>query len=147
MPMATIEEQREYCRKWVARRRKEYFDNNGPCRRCWTTVNLTIHHVNPEEKESNRIWSWSQERRDDELKKCTVLCEVCHKLVTKYWYRSKLKDGTESMYQSGCRCIACRDAHRVFRNEERADKKSINPMFRRKCRIGVGGETQWAVTP
>lgn len=39
---------------------------------------LQLHHLNPEEKDSHKIWSWSQKRREAEIAKCIVLCWPCH---------------------------------------------------------------------
>jgi 5-methylcytosine-specific restriction endonuclease McrA len=73
----TGEKKREYQRKWMANRRKEYFKDKK-CVKCGSTEYLELDHINPETKETHAIWSWSEERRTKELKKCQVLCEKCH---------------------------------------------------------------------
>src|SRR4051794_1354101 len=92
MPMATKEEQREYQREWMARRRAEWIAANGPCALCGSDNDLTIDHINPglkhkslkgKNKNGTRqgtggIWSWSKARRDIELAKSRVLCSECH---------------------------------------------------------------------
>jgi hypothetical protein len=72
------EKQREYQRLWRERRRRDWFDKNGPCIKCHSWENLEIDHIDPKLKTSHRIWSWSEKRRDRELAKCQVLCKVCH---------------------------------------------------------------------
>lgn len=72
--------QREYQRRWKHDRRAAWFDGKT-CARCGGTDRLEIHHRAPEKKVSHRIWSWSLERRDEELAKCDVLCRPCHELT------------------------------------------------------------------
>ena len=48
------------------------------CCYCGATEDLQIHHVNPEEKESHHIWSWSHERIQKEMDKCIIVCCHCH---------------------------------------------------------------------
>ena len=82
MPMATKEAQREYQRKWMARRRKEWLDANGPCVECGSEENLQVDHINPEDKVEHKVWSWAEGRRLAELAKCQVLCLPCHQAKT-----------------------------------------------------------------
>lgn len=110
--MATPEEQREYQRRWVAKRRADYFADKK-CVRCGSTDDLELDHIDPRQKVSHSIWSWSASRRETELAKCQVLCEQCHKEKT-------LDDmpitqgfvphqhGTSKEYHRGCRCNLCR---------------------------------------
>lgn len=77
MPYADPARQREYQAKWVARRRAEWFEDKS-CVECGSTSNLELHHLDPEQKVSHRIWSWSQARRETELAKCVPLCARCH---------------------------------------------------------------------
>lgn len=83
------DEKRKYDREWVANRRKEYFKDKK-CAKCGSTKDLQLDHINPETKITNRIWSWSKNRREEELKKCQVLCKKCHKektvLELKKWF-------------------------------------------------------------
>jgi hypothetical protein len=72
------EKQRAYQREWMARRRQEWFDENGPCVWCGSEDDLEIDHIDPMIKENNSVWSWSEERRKAELAKCRVLCHDCH---------------------------------------------------------------------
>jgi hypothetical protein len=70
--------QRRFVRRWVAKRRADWLAVNGPCKRCGSTQKLELHHRDPAEKVSHRIWSWAPARRDAELAKCDVLCRWCH---------------------------------------------------------------------
>lgn len=76
---------KDYQRKWIARRRSKWIEENGPCVKCGSYNNLEVDHVNPEEKEYNisQIWSRKEEIRDKELAKCQVLCHDCHKEKSK----------------------------------------------------------------
>ena len=79
--MRTQEEQREYQRKWVARRRAEWFADKA-CVDCGSIEELQLDHVDPALKVSHSIWSWSKARRDAETAKCVVRCRPCHVIKT-----------------------------------------------------------------
>lgn len=76
------ETQREYQRLWMAQRRQQWFDENGPCVDCKSWKDLELDHVNSSTKVSHRVWSWSKARRDAELEKCVVRCNNCHVVKT-----------------------------------------------------------------
>jgi hypothetical protein len=122
MPYTDKKKQLEYQRKWMAERRKSFFINKK-CEKCDSTINLELHHVDPNEKENHRIWSWSEERRLKELEKCVVWCRDCHEK-----YHSKLKEkpithGTARGYKKGCRCVLCKkwrsDAGKNYRKRKK----------------------------
>ena len=75
--MATKEEQREYQRKWIAKRRADFFADKI-CVRCGNDETLELDHIDPAQKVSHNVWSWSAARRDQEISKCQVLCHDCH---------------------------------------------------------------------
>ncbi len=77
MPYKSQEEQREYQRLWMKRRRDSFFKDKF-CIDCDSSEKLELDHVDPTLKVSHRIWSWSDERRFEELKKCVVRCHKCH---------------------------------------------------------------------
>lgn len=119
------EKQKEYQRNWIASRRAEFFKDKE-CKNCQSKINLVLHHRNPEEKESHKIWSWSKERREQEIAKCDILCEKCHK---KYHaeLRRKLIHGTFTMYsEHGCRCDNCRNANTIKSRNYRAKIRVLN---------------------
>jgi hypothetical protein len=80
MPLASREAQREYQRQWIARRKSVWFAENGPCVRCQSWNDLTLDHIDPSQKISHSVWSWSQSKREAELAKCQILCLSCHNL-------------------------------------------------------------------
>jgi 5-methylcytosine-specific restriction endonuclease McrA len=73
--------QSAYQTAWVASRRKAWFDEH-PCVDCGTAEGLELDHVDPAQKVSHRIWSWSAERREGELAKCVSRCTPCHDAKT-----------------------------------------------------------------
>jgi 5-methylcytosine-specific restriction endonuclease McrA len=78
MPYKDPARKREYMREWIARRRAEWFAGKV-CALCGSRENLELDHIDPAQKVSHRIWSWSGERRNQELAKCRPLCRSCHK--------------------------------------------------------------------
>jgi hypothetical protein len=82
VPYTDPERQREYQRNWLAARRQEWIDANGPCIDCATWADLQVDHVDAKTKISHRVWSWTAERRALELAKCVVRCTPCHKAKT-----------------------------------------------------------------
>ena len=74
---ATREQKRAYDRAWYAARRAAWFADKC-CVVCGSTDRLELHHKDPAQKVSHRVWSWSQSRRDTELAKCEVRCHEHH---------------------------------------------------------------------
>lgn len=89
------ETKRAYQREWIAKRRTAWFKENGPCSECGSNKKLELHHVDPTQKVANSIWSWSKQRRDEETKKCVVLCYDCHKKES-LAYHKRLRTGSPS---------------------------------------------------
>lgn len=107
MPYKDLEQQREYQRRWSAKRRRAFFEGKT-CAHCGTDGNLQLDHVDPSDKTCHKIWTWSKERRDQELAKCQALCSSCHTAKT-LAQRRKTEHGTLQMYQAhGCRCDLCK---------------------------------------
>lgn len=104
-----------YKAEWIASRRREWLSANGPCE-CGSWENLEVHHINPAEKTTHRIWSWSEERRNAELAKCQPLCRECHKKETKANY---VVHGKITRYRKGCRCELCVSAYEAFKLSRR----------------------------
>jgi hypothetical protein len=83
MPYKDPAQQLAYQNAWMQRRRQEWIEENGPCVDCGSQEDLTVDHKDASEKITHRVWSWSQPRRDEELAKCVVRCESCHKVKTR----------------------------------------------------------------
>lgn len=113
MPYADPDKQREFARLWVRARRRKWFKENGPCVKCRSWRKLELDHIDPGKKISHSIWSWSEKRRDEEAKKCQVLCKKCHKKKTIESLRRPITHGKETGYKRGCRCPLCKKAHSV----------------------------------
>lgn len=115
MITSTKDIKHEYQRKWIANRRHSFFRDKS-CEKCGSVDRLELDHIDPEFKVTNNIWSWSVERREEELAKCQVLCHFCHKEKTALMFPEP-PHGTVSRYRwkhnSGakpCSCQPCKDA-------------------------------------
>ena len=111
MPYKDKTKQSAYQVAWASRKRQEWLERNGPCR-CGSNDRLEVDHVDLTKKISHRVWFWSQERRDNELNKCQVLCYACH-LEKTFSQRPKAEHGGSTLYNNGCRCYTCIEAHRI----------------------------------
>lgn len=107
---------RKYQREWMAKRRSDFFAGKS-CVGCGATDNLELDHVDPSQKEDHKVWSWRQERREQEIAKCLVRCHACH--VARHRSLNLAPCGTTSAYRRGCRCIACRRANANRRARQR----------------------------
>lgn len=107
--MRTKEEQREYQRKWMAKRRADWFADKS-CAACGSKEKLELDHVDPSTKVTHAVWSWSEARRTEELAKCQALCEDCHLEKTKEQLRRPIPHGSITGYKRGCRCGQCHQA-------------------------------------
>lgn len=120
------EKKRKYQRKWIARRRQNYFLGKE-CSQCGSVSGLQIDHINPKDKITNSVWSWSEERRQKELAKCQILCEKCHLEKTIKELSTAVHGGDgATLYRSGCRCPLCREAQRKRIAAYRATKNNSN---------------------
>lgn len=132
MPFKDKEKQRKFNRQWVAKRKANWFTDKV-CVTCGSGVNLELDHIDPINKISHNIWSWSQVKRDEELAKCQVLCSQCHRIKTsqeqKLSFTQPLIHGYKG-YRKGCRCDIC---HEDLLEHWRTKRKAI--------RDGVIGNT------
>lgn len=119
MPCPSREEQQAFQRRWLADRRNAFFADRA-CVKCGATDDLHLHHRDPSQKESHRIWSWTEERRDAEIAKCDVLCGPCHRELHAALRRKCGLGG----YKRGCRCEVCRNAKRESNARYIANKKA-----------------------
>ena len=113
----------------VLRRRVQWLEENGPCCRCGGSHDLQVHHRDPKEKTTHRIWSFSAARRREELGKCEVLCRACHIAFHSVLLRKAHGIGG---YRRGCRCEICRGARRAqsLRARQRHERRSGGVSFR-----------------
>jgi len=111
MPYADKEAQKEYVRKWAAKRRADFFDGKS-CVRCGSVDRLELDHIDRNTKVTNSIWTFSEKRREQEIAKCQVLCYTCHKEKTKDERAGDRKHG-RTMYKYGCRCGVCKEVQRL----------------------------------
>lgn len=125
MPFKDRDKQREFCRFWMEKRRHLWFLANGPCKHCGSWDDMELDHIEPATKASHRIWSWREDKREAELKKCQVLCHACHQAKTIAELKKPLVHGTDNGYRKhGCRCDACRAANARRQREIRARKEA-----------------------
>lgn len=103
MPYADKDKQRDYQRQWAARRRAEFMAGKC-CLHCGSEDNLELHHRDPTQKESHRIWTWAKKRIIEEMEKCDILCEDCHTEA----HAPKHGVGTTLYKREGCRCGPCK---------------------------------------
>jgi len=119
MPYKDKDKQREFQRKRVAACRAAFFEDKI-CSHCPSNIRLELHHKDPATKISHNIWSWSSKRREEEIAKCEVLCEECHKVETIKQLSVEWSHGTRDGYAThGCRCIKCRTAQRIYMRQWR----------------------------
>lgn len=123
------EQRNTYQREWVAQRRAQYLCDKA-CVDCGSRNDLEIDHVDKTQKVSHRIWSWSTQRREQELAKCVVRCRRCHQIKTLAHRTDRAEHGTRSKYDFGCRCENCREAQRTYNAEWRKKQRM------RVCSIG-----------
>ena len=112
-----------------ANRRAKYMEDKV-CNACGSTVCLEIDHIDPLTKvhpiASSTMWGWSDKRLAEEIAKCQVLCQPCHrkKFKSDMLVRRPLVHGTIRAYKNrGCRCDACRVAGSVYNREQRNRRK------------------------
>lgn len=89
----------------MRRRRNEYFADKE-CASCRSTDDLELDHVDPKRKVSHRIWSWSAQRRVEELAKCQALCVNCHARKSAEYI--KVDHSEDGKHNKRCPCNFCR---------------------------------------
>lgn len=124
MPYRDAAVNRAYQREWLRKRRRQWIKDNGPCEICNSFVDLEVDHINPELKIDHRVWSWSKQRREAELAKCRVLCEKCHKEVTRKLLE-RFEHGKQNAWRKGCRCKICNKAAKVLWKRMALRKKEL----------------------
>lgn len=120
-------------KRWKARRkakakliRNQWFQDNGPCKCCDSWDRLELDHIIPfhskKRVKNEKIWMWSESKRNQELSKCQPLCWTCHRNKSAFENRSFVHG--RSMYdRHGCKCRICRDASAQHKRNYRAKKR------------------------
>lgn len=128
MPFKDLNQKREYQKRWIAERRKEWFAEHSVCEHCGSTEELEVDHIDSSQKIDHKVWSWSRKRRDAELAKCQVLCRTCHLAKSREYGEQPqaVTHGVCRMYEKyGCRCAPCTKAHTDYQRSWR-DSKKVN---------------------
>lgn len=126
MPYRNSDQKRAYQAKWVQQKRarvRAAYLAGKTCAQCGSTDELQLHHRDPAQKISHRIWTWSEPRRLAELAKCDLLCRRCHQALHARWRAQKRQHGTTTMYRRGCRCERCATAAVAYNRARRARRK------------------------
>lgn len=126
MPILDLEERRKYQLRWINKRRDTWIKENGPCRECGAFENLEVDHIDPATKKFHprELWSRTEAVRIEELKKCQVLCEDCHKEKSLRDGSHPTNHGISGYTNRGCRCEICKAAKlEISRRTSRARKE------------------------
>lgn len=103
--MSRIRPPEQAHRYYMAYRSRAIAHLGGRCVRCGSEDDLEFDHVDPSKKSYSLMGRWSHgwEANLEELNKCQLLCESCHK------DKHAPRHGTISMYRNRrCRCDECR---------------------------------------
>ena len=136
---------RKYLRDRYQRRKREAIERlGGVCCRCGVSENLEVDHIEYTEKTMpfSRMYSVSQQRFDEELGRCQLLCKPCHieKTIDERGYNRRTEHGTYARYKlSKCRCEACRKACRDKTRSYRLKKQQMG--FIRKGNKWIASST------
>lgn len=128
MPYADKEQLRKYQREWARKRREKYMGGK-PCAWCGEhSDKMNLHHRDPTQKVTHRIWNWKEERILEELAKCDIICEDCHiehHAAEKRYSEKDYKHGLVTTYDHyGCRCEKCYNAKS---EKNRRYRESLRP--------------------
>lgn len=69
-------QQSKFQNDWMKARRKEWIEKTGPCKHCKATELLRVVKNDPSVK-TVKVFSYSEEFRNEVLSKCIVLCRKC----------------------------------------------------------------------
>lgn len=101
----------------------------GKCAHCGSTENLEFDHLNPSDKEYkiSEILDFSEDKLQEEAKKCQLLCKKCHhkKTLEKQEYGKEMH-GLWRFKKHKCRCPQCMEANDKYNKYRRAIYKVLN---------------------
>jgi hypothetical protein len=119
MPMATKFDQNAYAVQWVRKRRAAWLAQNGPCKQCGSDKDLRVVNIDWANKFAKGVWGWKEDRRLEELKKASVLCQTCFDDKHSEDRRKPINHGSTYAYMNReCRCEVCRKAHAERRRNQ-----------------------------
>jgi len=107
------------------------------CNQCNSTTNLEIDHIDRLQKTFNLSKHWSSKSLDvikNELAKCQLLCEDCHKVKTK----SEIPSHQRPSFTHGksyawmrlkCKCVECSKAKRLWYDDRNKKRRKIKIDF------------------
>lgn len=100
--------------RYHTRRKKAKEFLGGKCKKCGTEKDLQFDHINRKEKNFtiSKLWSISEKRFWEEVKKCQLLCVTCHRQKTLKdmgWSDGHNTHGTLTSYRY-CKCQLCKKA-------------------------------------
>lgn len=116
----------------AAYRKRKYADNKtkiinllgSVCKKCGSTLNLEVHHIDPKEKNfevMEKCWCMSWKKLIVEINKCQLLCEKCH---TERHTKAKGTHGTLSAWRY-CKCDICRACYNKYMREYKKNKRAV----------------------
>lgn len=119
MPLAEKEKYNNYMRDYMKRRyherRAEAIQLLGSrCVRCNATENLETDHIDRTTKsfDLGKLWSIARHLYLEELEKCQLLCEDCHK--KKSALEMSVSHGGGVSGKKNCKCEPCRIKKRDY---------------------------------
>lgn len=121
-----MKKDRNYFNNRRKKRRKEFLDTlGGKCDSCGAIDGLQFDHIDPKTKKFNISKKIDAPREIiiEELKKCKILCESCHRKKTRdnwEYGRPKAEHGSLWMYKKyKCRCDKCKKTMSDYNKNKR----------------------------
>lgn len=113
--------------RYAAKKAKWTAYMGGCCVDCGATEDLEFDHINPETKAFNILqgWGFAEERLIEELKKCQLLCSICHDIKTAT--DNSVPHGGGKSGKRNCKCVDCKlRKNEYMRNWKRERKASLS---------------------
>lgn len=119
----------EYHRKYYQIRRQRIIHYlGGHCVRCGSRENLEIDHKNRQEKSFSISTRLSLCKIVEELEKCQLLCQLCHREKTRS-ERDKFSHGTlYGWMKKKCPCDECQTAKHKWHNRRNLARRKQVPV-------------------
>jgi hypothetical protein len=150
MYVRSPEQRRQYRKLRCKRLRDEWLREHGPCQMCGGHENLIVHHIDPSTKVESWVWMWGKQRREEELKKCQVLCTPCHIIKTRPSVLAAIRRriGVPCPKPTEVWQLVCSECRQTFskraKNERYARKtRSEGPFCGPVCRGKSAARRKW----